>query len=276
MNCLYISDLDGTLLNQDTKLSPYTIKTLNSLLEQGLLFTVATARTAATVSTLLAPLNLSIPVILMNGVIIYHLTDKKYIKVHTLPKKTVLQVIDILNQYNLKPFIYEAKSDELTAYYESFKNKTMKEFYEERANCEGKKFVKLDNFSHMDTDNIIYFSLLDTKEALEPVYNILSQNPLLSVAFYKDIYTTEDIWYLEIFSVHGSKYNGAKFLREEYGFDRLIGFGDNLNDIPLFKACEEACAVENGKEEVKQIATHRIGSNNEDGVARFIKEHYTP
>ena len=41
---LYVSDLDGTLMRNDEKLSEYTIKTLNELLRQGLPFTFATAR----------------------------------------------------------------------------------------------------------------------------------------------------------------------------------------------------------------------------------------
>ena len=44
---LYISDLDGTLLNQNAELSAYTKDTLNKMVGEGLYFTVATARTAS-------------------------------------------------------------------------------------------------------------------------------------------------------------------------------------------------------------------------------------
>ena len=51
---LYVSDLDGTLLDNDSQLSQGTIDTLNHIIvEQGGLFTVATARTPATVVPLL-------------------------------------------------------------------------------------------------------------------------------------------------------------------------------------------------------------------------------
>ena len=42
---LYVSDLDGTLLNSDALLNEDVPKRLNALIEQGLCFTVATART---------------------------------------------------------------------------------------------------------------------------------------------------------------------------------------------------------------------------------------
>lgn len=275
MQPLYISDLDGTLLRKDLTLSDYTIDTLNSLTKQGLLFTIATARTEATVSDLLKPLDLSIPVILMNGVIIYHLSTKTYLKVHTLPHNTAKDILLLLKEHQLSPFMYELKDNLFQTYYEYFKNKSMYEFYEERAFLHNKKFVKTDLLSFTSLDHIIYFALLDTKEALEPVYHKVIANKELSAAFYRDIYSNEDIWYLEIFSVHASKYNGAKFLREELGYEYLVGMGDNLNDIPLFHACDESCAVANGKEEVKKIATHQILSNEEDGVARFIQSHFT-
>ena len=47
VSILYVSDLDGTLLDNDTSLSQYSKDTLNAMLDQGLLFTVAGARSIA-------------------------------------------------------------------------------------------------------------------------------------------------------------------------------------------------------------------------------------
>ena len=41
---LYVSDLDGTLLRSDGSLSPYSVRTLNRLIGEGMPFTVASAR----------------------------------------------------------------------------------------------------------------------------------------------------------------------------------------------------------------------------------------
>mgnify|MGYP002511680898 CR=1 FL=1 len=41
---LYVTDLDGTLLNSHDFINPYSIETINSLVEKGMLFTYATAR----------------------------------------------------------------------------------------------------------------------------------------------------------------------------------------------------------------------------------------
>lgn len=274
MNKLYISDLDGTLLNSNIELSAYTIDTMNELKKQGLQFTIATARTAASVSKILEPLGLDIPVILMNGVIVYHLKQKKYLKINALPQEHYNTIVQVLEKNNLTGFVYEVKDDKLSTYYENLESNPMKEFHDERVTRYDKVFTKVNNFYDIKSPYIIYFALMDSKEALLPAYEALKEIPELSLAFYKDIYSTEDIYYLEIFSDKATKYNGVKYIQEHYDYDYTVGFGDNLNDLPLFKACNETCAVANAKEELKSIADYIIDSNEEDGVAKFIRQHF--
>ena len=59
-------------------------------------------------------------------------------------------------------------------------------------------------------------------------------------------------------------------LKELLHCDRVVVFGDALNDLPMFKAADEAYAVANAAEELKQAATGIIGSNEEDGVADWL------
>jgi len=77
---------------------------------------------------------------------------------------------------------------------------------------------------------------------------------------------------MEVSSAKASKYNAVMFLRRKYGFDKIVGFGDNLNDLPLFRACDETYAVENARDEVKSAATGIIPSNTENGVALKISD----
>ena len=70
MKTLYVSDLDGTLLRKDETLSSFTIRTINALVEQGMLFSFATARSLVTASRVTKGLSTQIPVILYNGAFI--------------------------------------------------------------------------------------------------------------------------------------------------------------------------------------------------------------
>ena len=62
-------------------------------------------------------------------------------------------------------------------------------------------------------------------------------------------------------------------MKEMLGCDRIVCFGDHLNDLPLFAIADERYAVENAEEALKKIATDIIGGNDEDGVARWLEEH---
>ena len=61
--------------------------------------------------------------------------------------------------------------------------------------------------------------------------------------------------------------------KEEYGFDKLVVFGDSANDITMFRIADEAYAVSNAVDELKALATGIIGSNEEDAVAKFLIDH---
>lgn len=273
MKKIYISDLDGTLLNDNVELSEYTIDTLNTLIGKGVHFTIATARTAASVKKILSPLSIQIPVILMNGVLLYDVPTEKYLTINYLEKESFIKILHALKTNHVTGFMYQIKNNELTTYFERLVSNTMQEFYDERVNKYQKAFVQVSDFSLADSEHIIYFALLNKKEHLEPVYQQLKSNPSIAMAFYKDIYSKEDIWYLEIFSSKATKYNAAMSLRTRYQYDYMTGFGDNLNDLPLFQACDETCAVANAKDEVKAVADHIIESNLKDGVARWLVEN---
>jgi HAD superfamily hydrolase (TIGR01484 family) len=81
MKTLYISDLDGTLLQPDATLSEETVRIINDLIKQGMYFTAATARTAASAAHILKRLNINVPCVLMNGVCVYDLKENRYISV---------------------------------------------------------------------------------------------------------------------------------------------------------------------------------------------------
>lgn len=76
---LFVTDLDGTLLNADSKVSQESAEIISSLSREGALITVATARTPATVEPLLCETATSIPAIVMTGAAMWDRKEKRYI-----------------------------------------------------------------------------------------------------------------------------------------------------------------------------------------------------
>ncbi len=67
MRTLYVTDLDGTLLNRQDRISEHSVRIIKDLVEAGMLFTYATARSLSSASVVAAGLPASIPVIVYNG-----------------------------------------------------------------------------------------------------------------------------------------------------------------------------------------------------------------
>lgn len=68
-----------------------------------------------------------------------------------------------------------------------------------------------------------------------------------------------------------SKSNAIKELEEILKVQNLVTFGDGKNDIDMFRLSDECYAVENADDELKAVATQVIESNNDDGVAKWLK-----
>jgi Cof subfamily protein (haloacid dehalogenase superfamily) len=271
MKTLYISDLDGTLLNGNAEVSEFTQTEINKIIRQGAYFTVATARTAATVLSLAEGIDINVPIILMNGVSVYDTKTNSYVKTHFIEKAAVSRLIDRIETYDMMGFLYILEEGALSTYYKSGLSESAKKFIEERQRKFKKHFTQADSFYHLKEKPVIYFSVCEPKEKLMPFYESLRSEEQLHIEFYRDIYQ-EGCWYLEICSKLASKENAIRFLRKEYQFDKVISFGDNLNDLSMFSGSDESYAVSNARPEVREKATAVIGSNIDDGVARWLMQ----
>lgn len=268
---LYISDLDGTLLDSSASVSENTVKLLNDIIRSGGYFSFATARTAVTAVPITRRININVPVVLMNGVCVYDTASQEYVRIESIPEHSFEKMNNILRQFSLSGFLFTIENGILETWYENLDSENARRFYEERTQKFGKKFMKTDDFMNCADRNAVYFSVTDRKEILDPVFSLLKETDGIHIDYYRDVYNN-DFWYMEISSSEASKYNAVKFIRHKYGFDRITGFGDNLNDLPLFRACDETYAVANARDEVKDAADGVILSNTDDGVALKICE----
>ena len=311
---LYVSDLDGTLLNSEALLNEDVPKRLNALIEQGLCFTVATARTYATVNSIMKDVNLTCPMILMNGVMIYDPVKKSCIHAEIIERDSVEYILKGRKKFGVTGFAYALSPEiseetleseivsnleknlksgvtsnlkknsntgedkqiqksgrKMATYYEKIATEHMEKFYVERRDVYHKPFSKVEKLEDILGEDIIYFSICYEEEVLRPFYEYLKKDEKLNLNFYKDVYG-DGLWYLEISHKNASKYHGVQKLRAMLQPDAITGMGDNLNDIPLFEACDRCCAVGNAHKEVKERADYVLDTNLNAGVVKFLEE----
>ncbi len=270
MKTLYISDLDGTLLNADARLPDEAAQRLNTLIDKGLNFTVATARTQATVVPMLSKLMLKLPVVLMNGAAVYNIESKEYVYTATFGKEAAEYIAKTAEKYGVSGFCYNIRDNKLHTFYDNLATDAMRDFYTERVEKYKKEFTKVNNLHDAADDSTVYFCFMNTREKLEKLCVEFSKSSNIKYEFYPDIYD-ENNYFLELLSVEASKKSGALTVKKIAEADKMVGFGDNLNDIPLFEACNECYAVENAKSELKKMATGLTQSNVDNGVVKFLE-----
>ena len=100
---LFVSDLDGTLLLPDGTLPKEYKERLNSLIGDGLQFTIATARNYDSAHPILYGLNIKYPVILFNGVYLADFHSGNIIE-HTqfIDKKVVYSMLELANIHKIE------------------------------------------------------------------------------------------------------------------------------------------------------------------------------
>ncbi len=273
MKTLYLTDLDGTLLNSDAELTQHSAEILNELIGKGMMFSVATARTPATVLEMFADVKLNLPFILMNGVLIYDPVKDTDLVCHRIDKKAADEIIEIFQKSGKSPMLYFLKENHLEIVYKDLSNQHQMNYVNHRKDLARKKLIYSENLEVKQSDNLIYIVTLDYPDEITGIYNEIVTANKVTCAFYSDNYT--DCHFLECMNKSASKATGALELKKLLGVDRIVAFGDNLNDIPLFEIADEAYAVSNACDELKRIADGIIESNDDDAVAKFLLQRFS-
>ena len=264
MKTLYVSDLDGTLLRHDETLSHYTIQTINELVEKGLLFSYATARSIVTSSRVTNGLCNHIPVILYNGAFIRR-PDTNELLAANFFGQDFTPILDDLISHQVHPIVYSLDSGiEKYRYWAEMSTPGMKFFNNSRAG--DPRETPVHRAEDLYVDSAFYMTCIDATEKLLPLYKKYKER--FHCVLHHDIYSGNQ--WLEIMPKSTSKSNAVRQLKELLQCDRVVVFGDGKNDIDMFLMADECYAMENAVDELKEIATGIIGSNNNDGVAKWL------
>ena len=272
---LWVTDLDGTLLSPDVTVSARAREILLPMLEQGLPLTVATARTSFSVMPILAGLPFSLPLILQNGAVLHDPVRDCIAAAAAIAPDAFLRVTALFAEYGFNGFVFCVPETHLECCYTALTTPHMERYYHERRDKYNKPFRQVSVLSELADCKPVYLSLNAPKERLDPLHRALCAVNGISVAYYRDVYEPE-IWYLEVSAPEASKYHGICRLKEMTGAKRVVGFGDNHNDLPLFRACDYKIAVGNAADELKSLADEVIGANTEDAVPQYLRAHFRP
>lgn len=270
MKTLYITDLDGTLLGSGATLSPFTVNTLNELIDQGMQITVSTARSFADAAFVFDQIRFRLPVVTQNGTFLYDPKERKALYYQPIVPDAVNKTLSVLQDCHCEPCVYTYRNDHLDVEYRHPASEAHVAFIAERKG----RYHKLEQADTLDlSGDIVFFSILAGREETAAAVRELEKIPEIEFAYYPDTYYV-GAWFIEIAARGADKAAAVRRIKEWGDFDRVVAFGDNHNDLPMFRAADIAVAVANAKEEVKQAASLVIGSNDEDAVAQYLQQEF--
>ncbi|GAB3330286.1 fructose-phosphate phosphohydrolase SppA [Marivirga atlantica] len=262
------TDIDGTLLNAERRLSERTIKAFQKI-KDDVPIILASSRMPAAMRHLQQEIGITTqPLICYNGGYIIDQDDKievlssteiQYEWLHRIIQTT--QILSLHTSIYAEDSWFAPESDFWTAREEN--NTKVKATI-----LANQQLVDMWSEKKLGAHKIM---LMGDSDKIDHVVNELEdQNAPLHLYRSKDTY-------LEIAPKQISKASALSLLVERklnIDLKEIMAFGDNFNDIELLKAVGNGVAVANAKEELKSVANEVTDLAKEDGVAKTIEKYY--
>ncbi|RHW39874.1 HAD family phosphatase [Lysinibacillus yapensis] len=260
---LIVLDLDGTLLTDEKTISEKTKTTLFKAKEAGHQVMIATGRPFRASQLYYNELMLTTPIVNFNGALIHHPRNRAWEMVHSpIDLSVVHDVVDSVDKYQYENLIAEVLDDvfihtEDTRMMDIFQ---MGDPQVTIGNLRG-------NLSEDPTSLLIHAeeeNVAKIRDHLESVHAELIEHRRWGAPFH----------IIEIVRKGLSKAVGISLIAKEMNIprERIIAFGDEDNDLEMIDYAGVGVAMSNGIEQLRSIANEVTLSNNEDGIAEFLRE----
>jgi Cof subfamily protein (haloacid dehalogenase superfamily) len=270
---LFVSDLDGTLLQGDGTLSTYSRKALTKLLDAGVHFTVASARAWGEIVPVLGDLPLSLPVIAINGAYLTDYATGNHLAINHIENDFAAAIYQHILEGQLFPFIVTHNGTEDCLYWQDLKNEQMQWYHDILHVHKDKRIRRIEDLKHALAEKVIAFAVMGPPEHVKALSEMLADEypGLLENFLFENPYSPGH-WWLTIHDERACKSKAIRTLAEMTGHDlnNLTVFGDHINDIKMLQLAGKGVTVANAEPEVKAIADEIIGSNDDDAVVRYM------
>jgi Cof subfamily protein (haloacid dehalogenase superfamily) len=249
-----VLDLDGTLLRSDRTVSDASAELLQRLRSQGVILIIATARPRRAVRPLLPATLLDDWVVLYNGSQIWH--RDRLVQEWTLAPAALRRLVEAATAACPAAPIGCEHQDQLF----------VTRHFDRHWSAEAERMVDVAALPATGVFKIVV-DLVDAQLEMR-----------LRAALSADcrMVVTDSGTLAQIMPAGTSKAAAVRFIvrRLERRMDEVICFGDDHNDADLFAVCAHSVAMANAPPSIRRLAAYQTSSNDEDGVARYLRTCY--
>ena len=277
MNKLYVTDLDGTLLGSDGRLSKLTRAILKALIEDGALVTIATGRSLASLKEIMGDCLPKLPVIVHNGARIANPETGDYVYNNVMNKGVMDEVLAMAFAHHFAPFLNAFEGAEDYFCYTLPANRATEEYIQYRNTIMPEALRPYKFRTELTSLDVINLNIIDEMKALEEFQEQVREN----CSPWVDVHITTEPNYPDIgwLTVGDSRSHKAEAIRALTGMIskealHVTVFGDQLNDIHMFEVADRAIAVGNASPEVLELAHEVIEPHWDDSVAKYIAKEW--
>lgn len=267
---LIVCDMDGTLLDSHKRISRENREAIKAAGRNGIGFSVCTGRIQPMTEYYLKDLELKLPVITANGALIWDPVQRRVLWEQPMDSKEVIKILEFAKAHQLD---YCALTMNVSYFSKGNIRRQRFEQYNRIAGQDQRCHMKLEEFS----DSFVQMKVEKVYKIL--IYETDRERYDLAAGFLKGLsntdYTSSEPGLLDI--AHRFVNKGDSLCRLagmlEIPLENVCAMGDYQNDIPMLSAVDYSVAMENGCSEIKEKANYLTRSNDESGVAWFIRQY---
>lgn len=266
---LLCTDMDGTLLTSEKKISDRTIRAVKLAYEKGVKIAVCTGRLFTSAHYYAELIGVRTPVISSNGAYIREKDRDEVIYKELLGKDNCRKIYEVTKKYGIIPQFHTTNA----VFTEKFVASAI-DYNELNKTLPTDKHVKVhfikDWESIIETYGEEFLKAIAIDEDLDKI--ACAKKELSEDRSFEVVSSHLDNF--EVNSAGVSKGKAVRIIAAYYGFTReqVICIGDNENDISMIEYAGLGVAMGNGDEKVKSIANFITDDNDHDGVAAVIEK----
>ena len=255
---LAVSDIDGTLVDTQKRISPLNRKVIKAFQEKGGAFTLATGRIERSAIPYCRELDIQVPLILYNGARIVHPVTGRVLYEKALSEADVTRALVLREMYPLDYIIYSDGEPYVFGRSENILTFEKGDGYE--CNVIG-------SYEELKGRSVTKILMIGDNAFFDGYRNDFSRDKEASAVLVQSEPT-----YLEILPAGVNKGTALERLEMILGIDKdeVICFGDNMNDVEMIRRAGIGVAMGNAGAEVKAAADCIAPDHNDDGVARVL------
>ena len=270
---ILFTDLDGTLLTDDKRISDTDMRSIRAMIDAGHKFVMTTGRPLTSVKQLAEQYGFLEPgffLVGFNGGLIYDCGAKKPILTRYIPVDEVKAIMDAAHAHGMHAHTYsgdlvvsEYETEQLKTYCRLMKMdyvvvKDIREYYGEFINVVVKPPIKVNIITPFDHSSLVDFRAEMRKTTAGKLFDVFSKPEML-----------------EFSHMQSNKGDAVRFMAEYYKvpLEDTIAVGDEENDCPMIEAAGVGVAVANASPVAKDIADYvTANDNNHSAIAEVIEK----